>query len=127
MCRKYAKTFDPDELAGCIRTFDASKLSASSGCCIEHSSATPKEASQGSQNTLPICPKQPRFPVPAFIWASEAGSFQYIFRKYMISFGQESLAVGSLRLPRICFTLIQTVSHQQPEDKMASLCVYWLC
>lgn len=127
MCRKYAKTSDPDELAGCIRTFDASKLSASLGCCIEHNSATPKEASQGSQDTLPNCPKLPRFPVPAFIWTLEAGSFQYIFRKYVISFGQESLAVGYLRLPHFCFTFIQTVSHKQPEDKMASLCVCWLC
>lgn len=102
-------------------------FSASLGCCIEHNSATPKEASQGSQDTLPNCPKLPRFPVPAFIWTLEAGSFQYIFRKYVISFGQESLAVGYLRLPHFCFTFIQTVSHKQPEDKMASLCVCWLC
>lgn len=84
--QEYVKTFDPDELARCPITFDVSKLSVSVKCSVENNSATPKWASQGSQYTLPDCPKLPDAPVPAFIWTWEAGSYPYIFRKSLISF-----------------------------------------
>lgn len=90
-------------------------------------------ASQGSQYALTDWPELPCLPVPAFIWTSEAGSCPYIFRKYLISFCLRPTAwkvcqlVLCIGLPHICFTPIQTVSHWQPESKMASLCVYWLC
>lgn len=124
--QEYVKTFDPDELARCPITFDVSKLSVSVECCIENNSATPKWASQGSQYTLHDC--------SCAGLHLNLGGWKLSIHIQKISnillpktSCLEGLPVGSLRLPHICFTLIQTVSHWQPEGKMASLCVYWLC
>lgn len=102
------------------------------GCCIEYNSATPKGPHKALNTHSPTALSS-----LAFLSLASSGPRRlealHIFRKYLISsclrppackVCQLVLCVG---LPHICFTLIQTVSHWQPEGKMASLCVSWLC